>query len=134
MKARLTMCEDGRHSSAFPLSQALTSIGRDAGNLVQLTHPEVSKRHAVIRLEKNGWTVEDLNSTNGVIVNGLRASRSVLKNGDRIRVGPFELLFETLPDDSEWVPTHVIDMSTKVNQLTMVQDLDPRRNRPKPVR
>lgn len=134
MKARLAVLKDGRLDYGYPLNETLTTIGRDAGNLVQLPHVEVSKRHAIIHAKDGGWAIEDLKSTNGVQVNGAPVTRTALKNGDRIRIGPFEIVFETGPDDAEWAPTFVIDMSTKVNLNTMVQDRDPRRNRPTSVR
>ncbi len=38
--------------------------------------------------------VEDLNSTNGVHVNGLRVDRQVLRDGDMLRVGKVEFRFQ----------------------------------------
>ncbi len=107
---------------AFPITGALTVIGREAGNLIQLSHPKVSKRHAVIKAGANEWMIEDLDSTNGLSVNGARVKRSSLTDGDRVLIGPFDLVFETLSDRDEWVPTHVIDLSSQVLQRTITQD------------
>ena len=126
MKARLAVQKDGRMDYAFLLSAMPITIGRDAGNLVQLPHPEVSKRHAAVQMKDGGWTIEDLKSTNGVIVNGARVTAAALSHGDRIRIGPFELVFETVADNAEWVPTHVIDLSSKVNLNTMSGEPPPR--------
>lgn len=104
---------------ALPVTEAATTIGRDDGNSLQLPDPQVSKRHAVIRAKGENWTIEDLNSTNGVTVNGLSVKRAELKNGDRIHIGPFVLVFESTTDD-EWVPSLVIDMSSKVAHQTIV--------------
>ena len=55
----------------------------------------VSRRHAELRPTADGWTVTDLGSTNGVLVNG-RELRGVqlLASGDRIELGSTEIVFE----------------------------------------
>jgi pSer/pThr/pTyr-binding forkhead associated (FHA) protein len=117
---RLAVYKGSKLDLALPVTEVDTTIGRDDGNALQLPDPQVSKRHAVIRAKGGGWTIEDLNSTNGITVNGERVERSVLKNGDRIHIGPFELVFESAATD-EWVPSLVIDMSSKVAHQTIVQ-------------
>ena len=54
----------------------------------------VSKHHARISLQPAGYTITDLNSTNGVWVNGEKVSTGLLKHGDVIRLGATELTFE----------------------------------------
>jgi hypothetical protein len=49
------------------------------------------------------------------------------KSGDRIRIGTFDLVFETMDDNEDWVPTHVIDLSSNVNLRTMVGNATPPR-------
>ncbi len=63
-----------------------TVLGRDASCEVVLGHPSISRRHAVISLEDGAYTVEDL-STNGLFVNGSRAERQRLVNGDVMVLG-----------------------------------------------
>jgi pSer/pThr/pTyr-binding forkhead associated (FHA) protein len=64
-----------------------TTIGRAECD-VELNDPDVSRRHAVIRLVDAGLAVEDLGSTNGTFVNERRISGIVeLAAGDRIRFG-----------------------------------------------
>jgi pSer/pThr/pTyr-binding forkhead associated (FHA) protein len=118
MNARLAIYKGAKVDLAFPVAEHITAIGRDADNAVQLTDPEVSKHHAVIHTQANAWTIEDTNSTNGVVVNGARVQRASLKNGDKIRIGPFELIFETNVA-GEWVPSLVIDLSSKAVHQTM---------------
>ena len=119
-KTRLAVYKGNKLDLALPVTEAATTIGRDDGNSLQLPDPQVSKRHAVIRAKGDVWMIEDLNSTNGIKVNGESVKRAELNNGDRIRIGPFELVFESTTDD-EWVPSLVIDMSSKVAYQTIVQ-------------
>ena len=120
MKARLAIYKGMRVDLAFPLTETVTGIGRDADNMIQLPDPKVSKRHAVVHAHGHAWSIEDMNSTNGVTVNGVRVQKADLKDGDRIHIGPFELVFEASAGN-DWVPSHVIDMSTKVSERTIVQ-------------
>ncbi|HTU79450.1 MAG TPA: DUF3662 and FHA domain-containing protein [Solirubrobacteraceae bacterium] len=71
------------------------TIGRSRECDVVLEDAGISRRHARILAGPDGWTVEDLGSTNGVRVNGeqLRGAR-VLAPGDKVELGSTELVFE----------------------------------------
>jgi hypothetical protein len=71
-----------------------TVIGRDHDCQLRLQARYISRHHAVVSVSPQGATIEDLNSTNGVFVNGTRIKRSALVDGDEIIVGktPFRLL------------------------------------------
>jgi len=62
--------------------------GRDEGCGVRLDEQSVSRRHARFLVQDEVVTVEDLNSTNGTLVNGKRAAGPVaLRAGDTVRIG-----------------------------------------------
>ncbi len=70
-------------------------VGRSRQCDVVLEDSGVSRRHAELSPTADGWTVEDLGSTNGVRVNGSTVEGSrALEPGDRIEVGSTEMLFE----------------------------------------
>jgi pSer/pThr/pTyr-binding forkhead associated (FHA) protein len=70
-------------------------IGRSRDCDIVLGDGNVSRRHAEVLPTEDGWSVNDLGSTNGVSVNGRRiAGATSLKAGDRIEVGTSELRFE----------------------------------------
>ena len=75
------------------------SIGREAGNTVQLDDNEVSRRHAEIRRVGESFTVADLKSSNGTFVNNRRIERADLRSGDQILVGRSVLAFAREPAD-----------------------------------
>jgi hypothetical protein len=62
-------------------------IGRAAGCDVTLTNHTVSRNHARLVFRDAGWTIEDLSSTNGTLVNGAAVGRCRLQPGDRLRLG-----------------------------------------------
>ena len=73
-------------------------IGRAKGVSIRLSDPLVSGRHARVAPDGDDVSVEDLGSTNGTFLNGAQLSApAVLSNGDRIRVGESEFVFESVP-------------------------------------
>ena len=68
-------------------------IGRSKECDIQLADPNVSRRHAELRQEGASYWIVDLDSTNGVEVNGRRLKRAKLEDGDRLTLGSTELVF-----------------------------------------
>jgi hypothetical protein len=64
-----------------------TRIGRGSDNELVLDTKHISRYHAVLLAGPVHTSIEDLNSTNGVFVNGKRVARQVLKDGDRLTIG-----------------------------------------------
>src|SRR5437764_15272008 len=74
------------------LNEGTFAVGRNASCQLSLDDPLVSRRHAIFELQGGAVTIEDLNSRNGVIVNGHRIEAKVsLAVGDRILIGSQEL-------------------------------------------
>jgi hypothetical protein len=71
-------------------------LGRSRDCDITLEDPNVSRRHAEVRLEDGTWWIVDLGSTNGIEVNGERVKRAQLDNKDRIVLGRTELAFEQI--------------------------------------
>lgn len=74
-------------------------IGRDGRCDIILDDPAVSNTHAKVRAEgaeegRPAFYLQDLMSTNGTQVNGESVVRSRLQDGDRITLGPIELVFK----------------------------------------
>jgi hypothetical protein len=69
------------------------TIGRSKECDIQLPDPNVSRRHAEVRQEGAAYWAIDLDSTNGMEVNGHRLKRAKLRQGDRITLGSTELVF-----------------------------------------
>ena len=68
-------------------------IGRSRECDVQLADSNVSRRHAEVRQEGASYWIVDLDSTNGIEVNGRRLKRSKLEDGDRVTLGSTEVVF-----------------------------------------
>jgi pSer/pThr/pTyr-binding forkhead associated (FHA) protein len=92
MPLRLIIEDDEGTTTIVPLASDAITIGRQQGNTIQLTEKNVSRRHARLFPESDGWIIEDLNSYNGIKVNGQSAEgRLALKEGDVIQIGDYHL-------------------------------------------
>jgi chromosome segregation ATPase len=91
---------DGQHSAAHALARR-TRIGRAPGCEIQIESTSVSRHHALMHMSAREVIVEDLNSTNGVLVNGRRISRQLLNDGDLLTIGDtqFRLRLKLAPQD-----------------------------------
>ena len=90
MSARIFVLSGKALGSDFTLNQAtVMGRGKDAG--VRLSDPSVSRLHAKIEPEGDGWRVTDLDSSNGIWVGGEQVKTALLKDLDEFRVGALEL-------------------------------------------
>jgi phosphoserine phosphatase RsbU/P len=76
------------------------TIGRQADRNLYLTNLQVSREHAVIHKDAEGFFIQDLSSRQGTFVNDIRKDTARLRSGDRIKLGPsgVTLLFVTSSD------------------------------------
>ena len=84
-------------NTEFELDSTGISIGRGGPNDVRLDADDyASANHARVEPRRDGVWIEDVGSTNGTFVNGVRLSRArKLAPGDLVRVGDTDLRFET---------------------------------------
>jgi pSer/pThr/pTyr-binding forkhead associated (FHA) protein len=76
------------------LSGERMTLGRSRDCDLVLDDPNVSRRHAELRITDEGWTIADLGSTNGIKVGGRRVAKARLSPGDEVTVGLTRLSFE----------------------------------------
>ena len=81
-------------AGTFELARDVTVLGRSRRCDIVLTDANVSRQHAEVRRDAGEFVICDLDSTNGLTVNGRVAKRVALHSGDRIGLGATELLFE----------------------------------------
>ena len=86
------------HESAgvreFEIVDEEVHMGRELDNTLRLPDPSISRHHCVLRRVSGGYEIQDLQSSNGVLVNGNRVQSSPLRNGDRITLGQVQLTFQ----------------------------------------
>ena len=79
---------------AFEIVDEEVHMGRELDNTLRLPDPSISRHHCVVRKVGGGYEIQDLQSSNGVLVNGNRVQSSPLRNGDRITLGQVQLTFQ----------------------------------------
>ncbi|MBJ7369005.1 MAG: DUF3662 domain-containing protein [Ilumatobacteraceae bacterium] len=85
------MADGSRHI----LEGDLVTVGRQASCAIVIADSNISRVHARFRAGDNGWTIEDLSSTNGTKVNGVLITEPTpLSHGQLIALGSLQLQFE----------------------------------------
>lgn len=88
---------DEARDTAYTLTGAVQTIGRESSNDIVVPDINISRMHAQISRDPDGvWTVADLNSTNGLFVNGRRVRVAQLRDADMITLGTSTLEFQLL--------------------------------------
>ena len=94
--ARYLVLLDSPGESVFLLNRR-TTLGRGEDNDIRLERSSVSRHHAVIISGAKHTVIEDLQSTNGVVVNRRRTRRAVLRDGDVVYVGKCRFRYSEKP-------------------------------------
>jgi len=88
--------EDGKNQiiELGSLGGADAIIGRGSDCDIRLSVDSVSRKHAKVALRNEEYHIEDMNSTNGVYVNGVRVVKCVLRDNDQIEMGGVKIIFK----------------------------------------
>ncbi len=71
----------------WPLDRPKFVVGRGRQADLALSEPTMSRSHAALVYSEGRWHVEDLDSTNGTLLNGTRTARAPVGDGDEIQLG-----------------------------------------------
>lgn len=86
--------------STFALTDGDVTVGRDGDNEIVLAENTVSRRHARLLRDSHGqFTLSDLDSANGVYINGTRIQRAILSAGDEIKIGDNYFRFQAAKEN-----------------------------------
>lgn len=85
----------------YPLSQGQITVGRDASCDIVINDAEISRHHAKLTQQADGYVLEDMGSTNGTFVDGQRLmGPHILRPGDLVLLGEnVSLSYETVVYD-----------------------------------
>lgn len=126
LDARLSISLEGETFLEVPVAREKLLIGRHSFNDICLRDHSVSRHHAIIVPSGPVWVIVDLNSTNGTVINGRKVRQEVLRDGDEIAIGRFDLVFEGgpagepahQPDDADMRRTTVLE-DDKVDAISL---------------
>jgi len=114
--------------SEYPLIKARTNIGRRPTNEIHLDNLAVSGEHAAIVKMGSDYFVEDLDSTNGTLVNGDATKKHLLQHGDIIELGKYQLKY--VNDDGD---NTSVNVSSAFEKTMMIHPSAIKSSRPKPL-
>jgi len=105
--AKLVLSTDGKAVAELHLIPGRKVIGRTPDNDLQIDSKFISRHHCQLVTGSDGITViEDLNSTNGILVRGKRMRRHTLRDGDVVVIGQHEILYVDEHSGGHLVDTH----------------------------
>ncbi|WNO09891.1 FHA domain-containing protein [Teredinibacter sp. KSP-S5-2] len=103
---------NGTTVTIYELRDAIT-IGRHPNCQIRVDDPTVSGHHASLSPEDEGWFLQDVGSTNGVLVKSKKVDRLLMEPGCLFEIGTHEFeFFDELPNDlgrtlkikKSWIP------------------------------
>jgi len=117
---RLVIISTELAGSEFPLTRSEMLIGRTEENDVVLAHRSVSSRHAKIVYDGGIYRIIDMDSANGVLVNGEEYARVDLRRGDTIELGHVRIRYVAPGEAYQYAPDQAADLVTEVAQPQVV--------------
>jgi pSer/pThr/pTyr-binding forkhead associated (FHA) protein len=109
---RLEMKDDLGRKLSFPLAETgEVSLGRQSDNDIILSDRSISRHHCRFVLDAGSVTVEDLGSSNGVLVRGQRiGAPTAVMIGDEVVIGDNRFFLDEVDDDAPTRQTFVGDL------------------------
>jgi uncharacterized RDD family membrane protein YckC len=112
------LIQESNGAREFELVDQEINIGRELDNTLRLADPSISRHHAVIRKTVAGYEIQDLGSSNGVLINGVKVDSGPVKDGDRITLGQMQLTFQD-PQAEDANPLGTVRMS--LDEMAKIQ-------------
>lgn len=97
-RAYLIVLQGSNVGEMHEIDSAETVLGRGQTSSLRLNDEGVSRKHARINRAGDKYIIEDLNSSNGTLVNGTSVTQRILEDGDKISLGSITILKFTYHD------------------------------------
>lgn len=110
----------------------LAIIGRGETAELQISDLKASREHCKVFEQAGTWAVADLNSRNGIKVNGVQTTRKTLAGGDQIEIGETIVVFEMTPSSKSSGPAAQPASPADTGDMPAVRGARPA-NAPKPA-
>ncbi len=112
---------DGVHQE-FILNKPLVTLGRATTNDIVLAEGRVSRNHAEVSCTDSGIALKDLDSSNGVLVNGQRVKEANIQAGDSFEISGFTLQYVASTEDAHEEATMInseSELEQTLHQMTV---------------
>lgn len=91
--SKLVLTLDGALLGEYPLEKKYVTLGRRATNDIQIDNLAISGDHARFITVGDETLLEDLESTNGSLINGKKVQKQSLRHGDVVGIGKYKLTY-----------------------------------------
>src|SRR6478736_6288279 len=89
---KLTIEDDEGKVTPLPLAHEEYGLGRAEANAIRLTDRNVSRNHALLKKNGQGWFLRDQQSYNGTFVNGVRVvGEQLIQSADVVQLGDYRI-------------------------------------------
>lgn len=92
----------------YEIKEEITTIGREATNVIVIADPSVSRQHATVEKKEDGYYLVDKNSSNGTFINGKKVTQQKLSHQDKVNLGNASMVFE---DEEQVAATFILPRS-----------------------
>ncbi|MBR4675379.1 MAG: AAA family ATPase [Victivallales bacterium] len=96
--SKLIILEGPDAGAKFSFDSGRLLIGRGDECQIRINQGSISRHHAALTFMGDCWQIEDLNSQNGVFIDGVQISRQRLTSSTRLRLGTINVQFEAGPE------------------------------------
>ena len=123
LNARLVVNVDGE-PRVIPIDRTPFTIGRGADRDLSLPFPQVSREHACIERDADGYVLRDMGSRHGTFVNGTQISNARLRPQDSIKLGLSQAVLSFEDPDESTVRTLIGQISQPGSRFEGQSDLE----------
>jgi transcriptional regulator with GAF, ATPase, and Fis domain len=118
MNPRLVGIAGPLKGTTFVVPEGMVSIGRESANHLWITDPALSRKHCELLRNGDLFTIRDLQSHNGTLVNGMPVTEEQLRHMDQISVGDSVLVFLL----------HEVEIDQRRSSVQMTETVEPGRD------
>lgn len=133
--SRLKVLSENMRDTVFEFNQNQHDCGRLAERSFVISDTTISGHHCTFMKDGDNYVLVDNRSTNGCKVNGEKINKAILRNGDIIRLGSIELIYENENDQTRVVTktAHGIQLSSSATQTLQMQLKNPQNSMQKNI-
>lgn len=104
-EARIEILKGNNEGARFRVTGQRVVFGRAANSDIVITDPSASRAHAELIKMADGYVIRDLNSSNGIYVNGTKVSEYALRSGDIFSIGDHQYKYSVAESAPKEMPS-----------------------------
>ncbi|MBN2724914.1 MAG: FHA domain-containing protein [Deltaproteobacteria bacterium] len=119
-QAGLVVITSNFAGTSFKITRKTSVIGRTPENDIPLDHKSISRNHAQIEFDGSNYSITDMQSANGVRINGEQYDKMSLRKGDTIDLGHVRFRFVAPGEDYVFTPEVAVSQKSGRNNSIII--------------